>query len=122
MIKCVKKQAFWVNSCLNIDMFKIKREYLIVVIILLVGLASFGLGRISVLEKNQENDEVEFIIPELSKIDTSFKGFGYLASINGTKYYPRGCGSANRISVKNRIYFKSGIDAEKSGFERTKTC
>jgi len=103
-------------------MDKIKREYLLVAIILLVGLTSFGLGRISVLEKNQEESEVEFIVPELSKIDPSFKGFNYLASINGTKYYPRACGSANRINIENRIYFKSTEDATKSGFERAKNC
>ncbi len=99
-----------------------KKEYLLVVILILIGLISFGLGRMSVLENNQNREEVEFVVPELSKIDADFKSFGYLASINGTKYYPRGCNSANRIKLENRIYFESGEDAKKSGFDRAKTC
>lgn len=99
-----------------------KKEYLFVIILILVGLISFGLGRMSVLGANKSDGEVEFVIPTLSKIDLNSQNFKYLASINGTKYYPKGCNSANRIKSENRIYFKSGEDAEKSGFERSKTC
>jgi hypothetical protein len=87
-----------------------------------VSIASFGLGRLSVLDQQGEKEEVEFIIPELSKIDMSFSGFSYLASINGTKYYSRGCKSANRIKPENRIYFKSSSDAIKSGYGASSTC
>ncbi len=99
-----------------------KKEYLIIVIIILLSLASFGLGRMSVLSTGEEASPVEFIIPELSKIDMSFKGYNFVASINGTKYYPRGCKSANRIKGENRVYFKSGSDAQKSGYGYTSTC
>ena|SRR5690606_4143294 len=96
-----------------------KKEYLLVVIIVLVALVSFGLGRMSVLEKQKGDREVEFIIPELSKIDMSFKGHSFVASVNGTRYYPRGCRAANRINSENLIYFKTAEDARKSGLERT---
>lgn len=99
-----------------------KKEYLIIIIIILVGLASFGLGRMSALEKTGEEDSVEFIIPELSKIDMNFSGLSYVASINGTKYYPRGCKVVNRIKSENRIYFRSGSDAQKSGYGYTSSC
>ena len=99
-----------------------KTEYLVIIIIVLVSLASFGLGRMSALESQKGEESVEFIIPELSKIDMSFKGFNYVASINGAKYYPRGCKAVNRINQENRIYFKSGSDAQKSGYGYTGSC
>ncbi|MEZ4103636.1 MAG: hypothetical protein R3B55_03780 [Candidatus Paceibacterota bacterium] len=100
-----------------------KKEYLIIIIMVLMSVASFGLGRMSVLEsKTKGEEEVEFVIPELSKIDMGFSGFNYLASINGTKYYPRGCKAANRIKVENRIYFKSGSDAQKTGYGYSSSC
>lgn len=98
-----------------------KRVYLIIILIILVGLASFGLGRMSV-KGNQSAEEVEFVVPTLSKIDTSFSGLNYIASINGTKYYPRGCKAVNRIKVENRVYFKSGSDAQKSGYGYSSSC
>jgi len=99
-----------------------KKEYFIIIILILVALASFGLGRLSVLDNKYEEDDIEFIIPNLSKIDMSFKGFSFVASVNGTKYYPRGCKAVNRINVGNRIYFKTGLDAKKSGYEYTSAC
>ncbi len=99
-----------------------KREYMIIIIMLLVAVASFGLGRMSALERINGEEEVEFIVPELSAIDLSFTDFNYVASINGTKYYPRGCKAVNRIKGENRTYFKSGSDAEKSGYGYTSSC
>lgn len=100
---------------------EIKKEYFIIAILILVSVASFGLGRMSALE-NIQSEEVEFIIPKLSEIDTSSKGLNYFASINGTRYYPRGCKAGNRIKVENRMYFKTVSDAEKTGFSRAANC
>lgn len=99
-----------------------KKEFIIIIILILVSLASFGLGRMSALDKKGSESEVEFVIPELSSIDMSFSNFPYLASINGTKYYGRGCKSASRIKTENRIYFKTSTDAVKSGYGASSTC
>lgn len=99
-----------------------KKEYYLIIILILVSLASFGMGRMSVLDKINREEEVEFIIPELSSIIDDFSGFSYLASVNGTKYYKRGCRSANRIKEENRIYFKTSTDAIKSGYGASSTC
>ncbi|MDQ5901648.1 MAG: Ada Zn binding protein [Patescibacteria group bacterium] len=99
-----------------------KNEFIVIIILILVSLASFGLGRMSVLDKKGSESGVEFLIPELSKIDMSFSGFPYLASINGTKFYGRGCKSSNRIKAENRIYFKTSTDAVKSGYGASSTC
>ncbi len=114
-----KSKPFIQYLCFNEYM---KKEYIVIIIILLVGILSFGLGRMSALEQGRNDSEVEFIVPSLSKIDMNFKSFGYVASINGTKYYPRGCKAVNRIKVTNRIYFKSREDAKKSGYDYTSSC
>lgn len=46
----------------------------------------------------------------------------FVASKNGTKYYPSNCKSANRIKEENRVYFKTEQEAQSSGYERTSTC
>lgn len=101
-----------------------KKEYFLVILIVLLSLASFGLGRLSVSNSGaNRGEEVEFIIPELSLINLDeHKKYPFLASINGTKYYPNGCKSANRIKSDNRLYFKTAEDAVKSGYSRTSSC
>lgn len=46
----------------------------------------------------------------------------FVASKNGTKFYPIDCKSANSIKPENRIYFASALEAGKAGFERTSQC
>ncbi len=46
----------------------------------------------------------------------------YVASKNGTKYYPPGCAGAKRILDTNRVYFTSTIAAEKAGYTLAATC
>jgi len=46
----------------------------------------------------------------------------FVASKNGTKYYPVGCSYSNRIKEENRIFFGSEEEAQKAGFERTVQC
>lgn len=43
--------------------------------------------------------------------------FKFVASKNSKVYHPIGSSSANRISVKNRIYFTSKEEAKAKGFE-----
>lgn len=46
--------------------------------------------------------------------------FLFVASKSGTVYYKTSC--SNRISEKNKIYFKTEEDAQKTGLRRSKTC
>ena len=50
------------------------------------------------------------------------KASGFIASKNGTKYYPIDCASANRIKPENRLYFALAIDAQKAGYEPAVSC
>jgi len=46
----------------------------------------------------------------------------FVASKNGTKYYPVGCKSANRIKDENKIYFATAQEAELEGLTPAATC
>jgi hypothetical protein len=46
----------------------------------------------------------------------------FVGSINGTKYYPKGCSSANRIKETNQTWFVSEEQAQMAGYERTSQC
>lgn len=49
-------------------------------------------------------------------------GGAYVASRNGTKYYPVGCSAANRINEENKIYFLSTGEAEAAGLTASTSC
>jgi hypothetical protein len=46
----------------------------------------------------------------------------FVASVNGKKYYPIGCGGANRIKEENRTYFTTEQEAVAKGYERASQC
>lgn len=107
-----------------------KQLPLLIITIMLVAGASFGLGRLSLTNEDEEiiiqnrgdmldkdedvgyNDNIEVVSKEKR----------YVASKNGTKYYSRDCGGARRIKLENQIWFKDREDAEKSGFSYSSTC
>ena len=107
-------------------------------IIVLVGLSSFGLGRLSVsntIDKSNlklENDNPSLVKEEignsstvegLTATDSSLsKKRMYVASKNGKLYYSLGCSGAKRISTKNEIWFATSTEAEKAGFTLSASC
>ena len=46
----------------------------------------------------------------------------FVASKNGSKYYPSDCTTARRIKEENKIFFKSAEEATKAGFSRAASC
>lgn len=52
---------------------------------------------------------------------TSVSG-AYMASKNGSKYYPVGCSAAGRIKPENRVFFNSSHEAEASGLSLASGC
>lgn len=97
------------------------------VIVIAVALSSFGLGRLSsqmgkasalegsiMLQKGQESGFPEERTDKPEKL--------FVASKNGTKYYPIGCGGVNRIKEENRVWFSTKEEAEKSGYSLSSAC
>ena len=117
------------------------KDILIIIIIILVGLSSFELGRLS-KNGNLNDNEIKIEYPanykendlnipiqaNLSQINTNnapktttITG-NYFASNRGKKYYPVGCSAGNTIKQENRIYFSTSAEAEKAGYELSSSC
>lgn len=96
-------------------------------LIVLVAMASFGLGRQSGLanpaEKTAQTSYVqtEAATPldeqELPKNDTL-----YVASVNSDKYHLPWCSGAKNISEANKVYFASKSEAEAAGYQPAANC
>jgi len=107
---------------------KIKpQDYLVVLIIILVASASYGLGRLSVLEKNREEVTISraaaVVSPVLAdtKVNNIEKGF-LVASKSGQKYHFPSCAGAAQIADKNKIWFSSYEEAQKAGYTKATNC
>ena len=46
-------------------------------------------------------------------------GAAWVASSRGHTYYRRGCGTANRLSPANLIYFRTEEEAQRAGYRRS---
>lgn len=114
------------------------KDILIVIIVILVGLGSFELGRLSktgsnagirIEYPNQDKDQESNVISatdNLSRgiLDTNTKATGktFFASNRGSKYYSLGCSSGKTIKQENRIYFSTREEAERAGYELSSSC
>ena len=113
------------------------KDILIVFIIILVGLGSFGLGRLS-KNQNASGIKIEYkgqeIIPktqasnvilsmeEASKTSFDISGKTFFGSNRGSKYYSLGCSGGKTIKQENRIYFTTKEEAESAGYELSSSC
>ncbi|KKU06229.1 MAG: hypothetical protein UX07_C0004G0017 [Parcubacteria group bacterium GW2011_GWA2_45_30] len=115
-----------------------KSDLYIASIIFLTAVASFGLGRLSILWPEKEpiiienhelgirnNETAEktlnsispnssFIIPNSSQ--------KYVASKNGAAYHFPWCSGALRIKEENKIWFETKEEAEKAGYKPAGNC
>ncbi|MDP3726376.1 MAG: Ada metal-binding domain-containing protein [bacterium] len=105
------------------------REFLIALLILLVGLGSFGLGRLSKIEETKEPVRIEYSTEINAKEQSATVSLGasatqklFVASKNGTKYHHPWCSGAERISQANKIWFNSKEEAEKAGYTPAANC
>ena len=112
------------------------KDVLIVIIVVLVGLGSFELGRLS---KNSSNAGIKIeyqnkIINQEANVvsatenilkptfDTKSTGKTFFASNRGSKYYSLGCSGGKTIKQENRIYFTTSAEAETAGYELSSSC
>lgn len=120
---------------------EVREKALTAVVILLVGTASFGLGRISAIEDRKEPVKIENL-PLQAHISSAFadnkqnssnensqNGESYLkeggfliASKSGGKYHFPWCSGAKRILEENKVYFLSVEEARTAGYEPAANC
>jgi len=112
------------------------KDILTVIIVILVGLGSFELGRLSKgndssgirVEYPSENiiqgeKIISTINPQTNMTATvNFLGKKFFASSRGTKYYSIGCSAGKTIKQENRVYFMTKEEAEGAGYELSNSC
>lgn len=119
----------------------------IVAIILLVGIGSFGLGRLSAIWPKKEpitfskwntpleegnrastgQNEAQKAPSQSPKAQTASlleatKKGEYVASKNGTAYHFPWCPGAKQIKEENKIFFNTKEEAEKAGYKPAGNC
>ena len=121
------------------------RDVLTVSIIVLVGISSFFFGMLAERERSgsapvifSENlapyklENASDTVPALVKesvtdpvpqpqTETPTAQTGkYMASKNGTRYYPEGC--PNRIKEENKVFFNTEAEAQAAGYTLATAC
>jgi len=110
--------------------FSFVRKFFLAMVIILVALLAFGIGRLSVEGKREpvkiinaevgsRNQEASNINQTASVINTMNDGEVY-ASSKGTKYYYSYCKST--VSDKNKVVFATAKLAESAGYTLSATC
>lgn len=98
-----------------------KDDVYVFLVIVLVALLSFGIGRLSV--ENGREGEFKILYPEEQTASVILGGSGgYVASKNGSTYSLPWCGTVSRIKPENLIRFATKKEAEQAGYQPSKTC
>ncbi|MEI6190879.1 MAG: hypothetical protein WCP24_00745 [bacterium] len=102
----------------------IKEDIFIVLAVILIGLAGFGLGKLSALEKGREPVQIKSQNQPASVLSiTPESSQGLLvASKTGKKYHFPWCAGASQITDKNKIWFNSYEEAQKAGYTPASNC
>ena len=105
----------------NLD---IREDVFIVLVIILIGLAGFGLGKLSALEKGRESVQIrpQNQSASISSIAPESSQGLLVASKTGKKYHFPWCAGASQITDKNKIWFNSYEEAQKSGYTAASNC
>ncbi len=126
------------------------KDILIVIIIILVGVGSFELGRLSKENSSsgvkilpaqageypnqsmgQATNQTSNVISATkfanskpsNSIQTSHSlGKNYFASNRGTKYYSLNCSAGKTIKQENKVYFATADEAIKAGYTLSTSC
>lgn len=118
-----------------------RRDLVVAASVLLIGITSFGLGRLSALwpaeepiavenleagnqnlETTQANTSQTSGLPDSkSQILNSAQG-AFVASRKGTAYHLPFCPGAQKISEANKIWFQTRQEAEAAGYKPAANC
>ncbi|MEK7569721.1 MAG: hypothetical protein AAB500_02440 [Patescibacteria group bacterium] len=110
------------------------KTIMIVIILILVGLGSFELGRLS-KEAGSSGVRIEYpgqaanvlsatenqVVTKSNQLPSP-SGKAYFASNRGQKYYSIGCSGGKTLKEENKIYFSTAEEAERAGYELSSTC
>jgi hypothetical protein len=119
------------------------KDILTVIIVILAGLGSFELGRLS-KENNNYGIKIEYPneqkasallavesysnLLQNTRVSSNVKTLNdlndksFFASSRGSKYYTASCSAGKTIKQENRIYFKTGEEAQMAGYTLSDSC
>lgn len=128
MYEKLKHFLVWFDDDLNVT----------ILVVLLVGVSAFGLGRMSVSSQistenvpgidRQLGAEASMQTVKSAKrvterdLGSTITAGDFVASRNGTKYHALTCPGAKQISDKNKIYFLTEDQAMAAGYTRAANC
>ena len=96
-------------------------DYAIALIVVLVGIGAFGLGRLSIAWG--EGTPISMHMATMTAAPAPLPlGGQVVASRTGKYYYYPWCGGAKTISQSNIIWFSSEAKAEAAGFSPASNC
>jgi hypothetical protein len=121
------------------------KDILTVIVVVLVGLGSFELGRLSKEDTsggvkilpavageytgqdaetstNQTANVISAVSDTSSPTSTNSSTKTFFASKKGKKYYTTSCSAGKTIKQENRIYFTTGEEAEQAGYALSTSC
>jgi len=95
-------------------------------LIIIVAVASFGLGKLSVAQ-NQLPQSAAVSIATENVVESDVGETGgmvrnFVASKKGTKYHLRSCPGAKQMNEANKIYFSSALEAQSAGYTAASNC
>lgn len=107
-------------------------DVLLVVVVILLGALSFGLGRLSMVAEKQapvalcvytdENGTMTNTpLAGNTEVEASLER-KFVASKNSSVYHLPWCSGAKRISEKNKVWFATKAEAEQVGYRPASNC
>ena len=93
----------------------------LILVVLLTGLGSFGLGRLSALEDARAPVAIQ-MAPSEAKPQGMYLGGLFVASKTGSSYYYPWCLSQSKVAPVNQVWFKDEASAQKAGYRPAKNC
>lgn len=108
-----------------------KNDIYTALLIFMVGMGSFGLGRLSAvlpkkepikIERHEPGGENHDATPAPALKFTAPHSGKYVASKNGTAYHYPWCSGAQKIMEENKIWFNTKKEAEMAGYKPAGNC
>lgn len=96
-------------------------EWGMILIVLLIGFGSFGLGRLSMLEDVRPPVSITSA-PTVAEPREMNLGGLIVASRTGSAYYFPWCSGVDKILLQNRVWFASEEKARQAGYSPAKNC
>jgi uncharacterized protein YdeI (BOF family) len=109
-------------------------DLFLILLIIFVALASFGLGRLSAISRTPHEGSIVFepqmqqstvytaTTPDLTNQPNTAETGTLVASKSGTKYHFPWCSGAIRIKEENKIWFNTIEEARAAGYTPAANC